>query len=218
MKKCNSCLVEINTISSLCPLCQNKLTGTDEQGVFPQNIRLKTSSLLFKILLFISLTVMIVTVFINYSLDSQLTWSIIVFLGLFSNILITKYILKNYKNMYKLLSSYGLLIIIISFIWFFVTRKMFITNYIIPSLCIVELTFSLVIAFILRKTDILKYYRILLINVILSLIPALIVLFKLTTFNILAYACSIYSLIVILGLIIFSFDKLKEELGKLFNI
>ena len=49
-------------------------------------------------------------------------------------------------------------------------------------------------------------------------LPIILVLLKMTTFNILAYICFLSSIIAILALLIFCFDEIKEELSKIFNV
>lgn len=217
MKKCNSCNILFYTTEKLCPLCQNKLLG-NSQSVFPINYRYKTVTMINKVILFLSISLAIVSIFIDLLLNKQITWSLVVILGLITNHIIIQTILRSYKDTLSMLGKYGIVIMVISFIWYFYTKNTIITNYIIPILCILELVFTGILSIILRNSYVLRYIRLILLNVFISIIPTILVLFKLTTFNILAYTASIISLILLTALIIFYYEELKDELSRIFNI
>lgn len=216
MKKCNSCNISFNTSSKLCPLCQNKLIG-NAKSVFPINYKYKSSLLINKLIIFLSLTAFIICAFINYQLSKSLTWSIIVLLGLITNYTVIRLILRSYKDTLGLLGRYGVVLMIILFIWYFYTKNTIITNYIIPIVCLFELGFTAVISIILRNTYIIKYFKIILLNVFISIIPAILVIFDLVTYSLIANISAIISLIILIGLVIFYFEDLKDELHRIFN-
>ena len=216
MKKCNSCNILFNTTEKVCPLCQNKLIGNAE-GVFPINYRYKKSVMLTKIILFFSLVIGIICSFIDYQLNSEMTWSIAVILALITNFIITFSILKSYKDTLGMMGKYGMVLMIIFFIWYFYTKEPVITNYLIPLLCLIEQGFSLIIGAIMRNTYIFRYFKIILLNLILSMIPMGLVYFDLVTKPLLAYICAFVSIITLIGIIIFYFEDLKDELSRIFN-
>lgn len=217
MKKCNSCNILFNTNEKLCPLCQNKLLG-NSKSVFPINYRYKTVTMINKIILFLSISIAIICSFIDLLLNSQITWSFVVILVLITNHIVTQTILRSYKDTLSMLGKYGVVIMIILFIWYFYTKNTIITNYIIPAVCIAELLFTAVLSIILRNSYVLRYIRLILLNIFISIIPTVLVLFNLTTYNILAYIASIISLLVLTALIIFYYEELKDELNRIFNI
>ena len=218
MKKCDSCKIEFNTNESLCPLCQNILVGHSDEINFPSNIRYKTNSLILKILLFSSLTILLIFGFLEYNIFKNLHISLYIFLGLLTNYVIVYFILKNCNNILKIFNKHGIIVICLLIIWYMVTKSKIITNYIIPSVCLFELLFNFVVSIILRKNYLVKYSTQILMNIILLFLPIILVLLKLTTNNILSYICSLSSIITILGLLIFFYDDIKDELRKIFNI
>ena len=218
MKKCDSCNIEFNTNENLCPLCQNILVGNSDEINFPSNIRYKTNSLILKILLFSSLTILLIFSFLEYILFKNLHISLYISLGLLTNYVIVYFILKNCNNIFKIFNKHGIIVICLLIIWYMVTKSKIITNYIIPSVCLFELLFNFVVSIILRKNYLVKYSTQILMNIILLFLPIILVLLKLTTNNILSYICSLSSIITILGLLIFFYDDIKDELRKIFNI
>ena len=218
MKKCISCDIEFNTNEKLCPLCQNILIGSCTDLRFPTNTRRKTNSLIKKIVLFSSITIFLVFAFIEYILSNNLKISSYIGVGLITNYVIMSLILKNYHNIYKVIGKYGLTINVLLIIWYLLIKSPIITNYIIPSVCIFEMLFNLVVGFILRKNYQIKYLSQIIGNIFLLILPIIFVWFKLTTNNIMSYICCLLSIISITGLLIFSYEDIKEELSKIFNI
>ncbi len=218
MKKCESCNISFNIKSNKCPLCQNRLTGQCEELYFPNNVWFETNTLILKILLFFSLTIYLIFAFIEYQISKKLDITFYVGLGLLTNYVVLYFLLKNYKNIIKKFGRYAFVINLLLLLWFLATRSTVITNYIIPGVCLFTLLFNIVISIILRRNYLVKYSSQILVNIGLLFLPLLLVVLKWTTNNILAYICSLISVISLLALGIFFFDDIKEELLKRFNI
>lgn len=218
MKKCNSCNILFNTNELICPLCQNTLIGKSGNSIFPKNIRHKTHSLILKIVIFSSLVSAIISTFIELYIFNKINYNIYVYLGLLTNYSIIYFILKNSKNILKMFFKYGFLLIILTFIWYYFTKVKFIVNYIIPSIGLFELLFSVLISLIIRKNYFIKYSNLILMNLFILLLPIFLVLFNITSNNLMSYICFISALITIIGLIIFCYDDIKEEVSKIFNV
>lgn len=218
MKKCNSCDILFNTTEKLCPLCQNKLSGECNNPVYAKNIRSTTNTLLLKILLFSSIAICIITSFFELYFSGIINYNIYIYLGFFTNFCIMNFIIKNSRNILKMFIMYGLILIVLILIWYYVTRLALITNYIIPIIALFELGFNLVTGIILKKNYLIKYFSLILINIILLVLPVILVSFGLTTNNLMSYICLVCALITISGLLIFFFDDIKEEICKIFNI
>ena len=218
MKKCNSCNILFNIKSNFCPLCQNTLTGECCDFSFTNNVWFKTNSLILKILLFVSITTILIFGFIELLIYNNLKYTLYVGLGLFTNFIVIYHILKSYKNIFRMFGRYGFIIILLLLLWYFVIKTPIITNYIIPSVCIFELLFNLIVCIVLRRNYIVKYSSQILMNIFLLFLPIILVWFNLTTNNILPYICSLLSVISIIGLLIFFFNDIKDELEKIFNI
>ena len=218
MKKCNSCNIDFITSSNLCPICRNNLYGDNEISTFPTNILYNTSNLILKIVLFISISILIIYGFIEINIFKEFKYINLVFLGLLTNYTITYFILKNSKNILKMFFKYGIVLMFLTIIWYIFTKKSYIPNYIIPGISLLEIVSNFIINLIFRKNYFIRYSNLLLTNIILLIMPALFILLNITTNNLMSYICLIIALITILGLIIFCFDDLIDELKKIFNI
>ena len=218
MRKCNSCNIEFNINDNHCPLCQNILMGTSEDVLFPKNIRYKTNSLILKILLFISIVVILIVGFIELISYDKLNVTSYVSMALMTNYVVVYFILKNFQNIYHILGKYGIIVTTLLLIWYAVTKTKIITNYIIPGVCIFELISTSVLGIILRKNYFINYTGQILMNIFLLFIPIILVALNLTTNNLMSYICCLLSIITIIGLLIFFFDDILDELNKIFNL
>lgn len=217
MKECEACKIKFNTSEKYCPLCHNPLKG-ESKIPFPQNTKFKEGSMLLKILLFMSITVFLIFSFLELYKTKELNYSSYVGLGLITNYVTIFHILKNYQNIYKMLGKYGAVIVILLIFWYLLSKNTIITNYIIPIVCILELTFNFIVGVIIKDRYIFKYSGQLLMNLFLLFSPFFLVLLKFTTENLLCYICCLLCVISIIGLLIFFFQDIKEEILKIFNI
>ena len=151
-------------------------------------------------------------------ITNKLHISMYIGLSLITNYVVMYYILKNYQNTYRMIGRYGLIIILLLAIWYLITKSPIITNYIIPSICISELIFNLIVSIIIRKNYFVRYSSQIVLNLFLLILTILMVVFKLTTYNLLTYIYWLLSTISIVGILIFFNDDIKDEFRKNFNI
>lgn len=166
MRKCNKCNIEFNGNFEMCPLSNSRMTGKKTDNVFPK-IKTSNPTLLYKVLSFVSFTIGVLFAFAEYVISKSFYISKLVVLGLVTNYILVKFILKNYKVVLKI-------------------------SYII------------------------KFVKTILLDCLIGLIP-LILVFKLTTFEILSYICTILGLSVFIVLLIFCKEDIIEEFKKVFN-
>ena len=93
MSKCKKCNIEYNGNLELCPLCQTELVGKKTESVFPK-IKNTKETILYKILLFVSFSIGVLFAFTEYMISKELTISKFIVLGLLTNYVLVKFILK----------------------------------------------------------------------------------------------------------------------------
>ena len=104
MNKCNKCNVFINTKTSKCPLCGCNINSSKGENVFPHiNYLDKKYHLMKKILLFLSLCGIFISLYINYSITHTLSWSYFVVLGTITFWITLIISLNSRKNLIKML-------------------------------------------------------------------------------------------------------------------
>ena len=216
MSKCKKCNIEYNGNLELCPLCQTELVGKKTESVFPK-IKNTKETILYKILLFVSFSIGVLFAFTEYMISKKLTISKFIVLGLLTNYVLVKFILKNYKDVLKMMNKYFWIILILFFAWYFVTKSLIITTYLIPILCLVIFAFNSITMLVFKDDYIMKFSKTILLDCVIGLIPLLLVFLKLSTFPVLSYICGILDLLIFTGLIIFCKDNIINELKKIFN-
>ena len=216
MHRCKKSDIKFNGDLKYCPLCQAELEGRKSENVFPV-IKKEKKGLLHKVLLFISLSIAILFSFIEYNITQAFSISKFVWLGLITNYILIRFILKNYKNPIKMMNKYFWIILILFFIWFFVIRNLIITTYLIPILCFIIFAFNSITIIVLRDNYIIKFGKTIILDCFIGLIPLLLVFLNLSTFELLSYICAVVDLLIFLGLIIFCRDNILEEFKKIFN-
>ena len=212
MKECNNCHIKLNTNYEYCPFCQDKLEG-ESFSYYPKYKKRKRSKTL-KFIAFISILAAIITVFIDYQINSYLTWSIYCLLGLLSNYLIIYYIFNSQNDIHNSIVGYGLVLILIAIIWYYKTETKYITDIIIPILSILIMLYTSFISFFTKV----KPFSFLSINMLVVIEPILLVLRHYTTNNLLCYLSILIFIIIMIRLYFFHHDELKEELIKIFRI
>lgn len=216
MKHCPSCDININTNEKYCPLCQNKLEGKCI-SVYPTLIS-KKKNFWLKLILFLVINTIFICCYINYLISSTITWSIWIIPACISGYILFYYFMTSYyKDYYRLFNRLIFIIILLSFIWYFVTKSTIITNIIIPTLCVVLLILSSSFALTLKEKYIRKYIDTIFNNILISLVPLVLVKTGIATNKLGAYISFALAIITILGLIIFDYNEIKEEIKKIFN-
>lgn len=216
MKKCSKCMIEFNGNLKICPLCQSELYGSNTNSVFPK-LNYKKNKLLYKILLFVSFCIGILFAFIEYNIHSSLYITKYVIFGLITNYVLIKFIHNNYKNVLKMMNGYFFVLIILFLLWFWITKSLIITTYLVPVLCIIIFIFNSITLLVLKDSYLIKFVKTILLDCLVGLIPLLLVYLKLTTFDLLSYICVLLDIIVFIGLLIFCKDNVIEEIKKIFN-
>ena len=216
MKKCSKCMIEFNGNLKICPLCQSELYGNNTNSVFPK-LNYKKNKLLYKILLFVSFCIGILFAFIEYNMHSSLYITKYVIFGLITNYVLIKFIHNNYKNVLKMMNGYFFVLIILFLLWFWITKSLIITTYLVPVLCIIIFIFNSITLLVLKDSYLIKFVKTILLDCLVGLIPLLLVYFKLTTFDLLSYICVLLDIIFFIGLLIFCKDNVIEEIKKIFN-
>ena len=140
-----------------------------------------------------------------------------VIFGLITNYVLIKFIHNNYKNVLKMMNGYFFVLIILFLLWFWITKSLIITTYLVPVLCIIIFIFNSITLLVLKDSYLIKFVKTILSDCLVGLIPLLLVYFKLTTFDLLSYICVLLDIIVFIGLLIFCKDNVIEEIKKIFN-
>ena len=217
MKHCDKCDIDINTNEKVCPICQAKIKG-ESNSVYPK-LKNQTVDIVLKFIAFFSLVAVFISGYIDYIVNNKLTFSLFVMLGVLSFYIVVRYIFKSiHKNLLNVFYNIMMIVIILLFIWYGITKTNELVSIVIPIIIIIDLLLSTLLILILRKNYIRKYIHVILMNVLFTFIPVLLVFFKFTTNLLTIHISFIFAVITVFYLIVFDFNSLKEEIHKMFHI
>ena len=219
MNKCDKCNVNLHLSNDTCPLCHNKIEYKGNNSIFPETkSTFKLHRLLIRISLLISTCGIIFALFINYSINKRLSWSIFVILGILSFWLTFILGTKKRHNFYKLLITEIISLISLSIIWDYYTGfHKWSLIFVLPFLCIAyTITFLILRIFTnkINKDYILYTY----LNSLIGLVPLYFTLtnkFKILWPSYLSVSISIFTIIF---LIIFNHRTLENEIERRLHI
>ncbi len=219
MNKCLKCNVDIYTSTPICPICQNPIKLEKDNSLFP---KIKSKYKFHKELLYISLLTsflgIIISTILNLLISHELSWCIIVDLGITSFWLTFINGINKRKKIMKLLFTEIILITILSVFWDYYTgfHKWSII-YVLPFLCIAYTITFLILRIFTNKVnkDIIIYTYI---NALIGLIPLYFILKK--SFKTLwpSYFSVITSIIALIFLFVFNYKTLENELARRLHI
>ena len=221
MKYCTKCKVNIVGKRDYCPLCQAPLSGIDEEqnDVFPRIAPSKNGhSFMFKLLIFISVVTVTVSVALNILMPKGGAWSLFI-IGALASVWTTSLTAINKRhNLNKNIVYQVFIISVILIIWDYVTHwKGWSVNYAIPFMCAAAMIFMFVVCKI-RKMLINDYVLYIILNGILGIIPIIFILTGLTKVLYPSLICIVTSIISFSALLIFEWDTMISEIKKRLHI
>ena len=219
MNKCNKCNVFINTKTSKCPLCGCNIKSNNGENVFPYvNCLDKKYHLMKKILLFLFLCGIFISLYINYSIAHTLSWSYFVVLGIITFWVTLLISLNSRKNLIKMLFLEMIFLIILSLIWDYSTGfKLWSVNYLLPFIIVSYLIGVFILSMFIKKLKG-EFVFYTCFASVLGLIPGLLIILNKLYVNIPSYICSIFSIVMLIYLLVFNKKIVRNELEKRFHI
>lgn len=219
MKYCNSCKVTIQNNLRHCPLCADELAPIDD--IYERDYPVKTMVLgakkLTKLIVILSAIVVAVSIFIDIITDPSIHWSFIVAVGLAYLWLSIRFIKKSRRNigLLALIQVFG-----ISSLSFFIDIATgyyrWSTNYVIPFV-LISATALMTIVILSRPRRFRDYILYQLGISVLCVGVSAVVFFDTSTVSWTGVVGLIYSVLTILGIVIFTSRKTRHELRKRFH-
>lgn len=227
MKWCRSCKLNVNTERKICPLCFNSLEDKDnvldEFKSYPKRTNIKEKKhILYKLLIFISIISIGVSLLVNYMTIEKNPhwWSLYVVVSVVYLYTLARFTISPKTNAIKKLLFQGVFISLLVYaIDYLSSGGVWALQIVIPSILIATNTASVII-FIINRKNFGESVVPGLILILLGIIP-----FILQVCNIIEgdslwapiSSCG-YSIVIIIGLIVFSGKEIIEELRKRFHV
>ncbi|NLL45267.1 MAG: hypothetical protein GX250_00475 [Clostridiales bacterium] len=222
MKYCNTCRVSIRGMKERCVLCGNTVitidnkSGTEE--IFPAVPPYYKSYMAMRIMIFISLSAIVISYTIRLVFPTSLNWPIFVIFGIGSAWLSLAIIIQKGKSIPKVILWQVTFIPLIAVFWDWQTGwKGWSLDYLIPILYLTAEVVMYVTAKI-TKLSVRDYISYALLAGIFGIIPILFILFKWVNTPYPSITCAAVSLIFLMAIFIFQGDYIKSELHKRMHI
>lgn len=219
MKHCNKCNVDLDIISTKCPLCNSEIDNEKDVISSYPIINLPVSKTLFrKMIFFLACVISVGVLILNYALTPKIKWSLFVIVQVFASFYIFYNILSGRKRVIKLLLILNIFVSALSIFWDIYTGfHGWSVNYVLPSLCISYGIFMLILRLV-------RYYAFkenssyIYLNICLEFLPFILVYFELAKINILIYLSMIFGIINLLMLLAFDGSNFKDDIVKKLHI
>ncbi|MEG1773418.1 MAG: DUF6320 domain-containing protein [Oscillospiraceae bacterium] len=215
MRRCERCNVSVSGSHEKCPLCQGSLRGEPTPDVFPVlDSVYRRHGMLFKTLLFLSITVSITAVAFNLKFPNTGWWSLLVvaaagciWLWLFT-------VLRRRSNILNDLTNQALLLGVLSLLWDWLTGwHGWSIDYVIPLTFVCTMITVSIVAQVMRlPAESYLVYLFLLIS--FGIIPAVFIAANWSHTDIPSYICVTISLISLAALLIYERRAMHAELKR----
>lgn len=219
MKYCSKCKLNVDTDISICPLCQNKLTGEAENSSYPKIPTIfKKFELFFKLWLMVSIFIAVTCISVNLIVQDFGIWWHYVLFGLFCIWVSMFHIIKRRKNIPNAIMNQVLITAILCIIWDIWTGwRGWSLDYVLPIMFTIAMIGLSAIARILKlkKKDYLLYLFMIISFCIITLIFYISGLIRIVIPSIICFSVGILSLS---ALLIFDGKNMKTEFEKRFHL
>lgn len=223
MKKCNKCNIEVNSIRKTCPLCLAVLERDEQiyEKKYPSPFFVpRRKSLLLRILAFISIVSILISVIVNIMTykKGQTMWSVIVSFNIGYFWLLIKSTFKKKGNVpIRLVVQTLAISLLIYIIDFFTGNEGWAINYAIPFIAMLSLL-SIISLSIGTKKRYINYFLHIITAIIIGFFPIIFWLFGLVDVFWPSLASAMFSGSCFIGVLIIGDKDTREEIKKRFHI
>lgn len=226
MKYCVKCKTTVLGKRAYCPLCQSelkrieKVTMADveiekEEEIFPYVPTIyQKYHMFFKIMIFISIAVVVITFFLNLLLTPKTMWAVVVLGGILCFWVMVFFIFAKRKNAAKNILYQVVIISLISAIWdYFTGWNQWSIDFVIPILCLAALLGIAVMSKIIYS-EIEDYLIYLLIGSVFGIVPIVFYALGMVTIVFPSLLCVASSILFLSAILVFQGERMMSELKR----
>lgn len=219
MKYCGKCKVSFRGEETVCPLCQNRLSGVDEKAIYPMVPTIyRQFELFFKLLIFSTIIAGVTCVAVNLILPQSGYWSVFVVLGILCFWISLLYALRKKDNIPNNITAQVFILSTLSFGWdWFTGWRGWSLSFVIPISCSVAML-SLAIIAKVTKMPAGDYIIYLIVDIVFGTVPLIFYLTGLVGFVIPSIICISLSALSLSALILFEGKNVLREIIKSFHL
>lgn len=219
MKHCDKCRVNVRGKELLCPLCQNTLSGPDEEDIYPVLPTIyKQYELFFKLLILFTVVAGISCVTVNLIIPDTGYWSVFVVLGILCFWISLAFAIRKRHNIPRNIVNQVFILSLLSVGWDYITgRHGWSLDFVIPITSIAAMISLAVLAKIM-KMPVGDYMVYLFSNIAFGMIPLIFYLAGWINVVVPSVVCIAISILSLSALILFEGKNMRMELVKRFHL
>ncbi len=219
MKYCDKCRVTIRGNEAVCPLCQNRLSGTDEEEIFPAVPTIyRQFELFFKLLILLTILAGISCVAVNLILPQSGYWSVFVVLGILCFWISLAYAVRKKDDIPKSITAEVVILSLLSIGWdWFTGWRGWSLDFVLPITCIAAMI-SLAIIARVTKMPAGDYIVYLIVDILFGIVPLIFYLTGLVSIVTPSVVCIALSVLSLSVLILFEGKNMLQEIVKNFHL
>lgn len=222
MQYCNHCKVHIKDNKDKCVLCGNTLPIEDiedmENSTFPHIPPFYESNIAMKIIIFISISAIVISFAINMIFPAPINWPLLVVFGLASIWIGLFVILRKRYHIPKKIIIQVIILSLLSVFWDWeIGWRGWSTTYVIPIIIVSAMILMYVTAKILKLST-RDYITYLLIDGFFGIVPVLFIVFDWVNVIYPSIISVAVSAISIAAIFIFQGEEIRSELNKRMHI
>lgn len=219
MKHCDKCSVAVRGNETFCPLCQNRLSGTDHEKIYPEVPTIyKQHTLFFKMLIFFTVVAGVSSVAVNLVFPHHGYWFGFVLLGILCFWISIAYVVRIKENIAKDITVWVVIISLLFVVWDWLTGwQGWSLNFAFPITCSSAMVLLAVIANVLNLQGE-DYIIYLMVDILFGVVPYIFFLNGLITIFIPSFICIALSIISICALILLEGRNILHEIQKILHL
>lgn len=222
MSYCTHCHVEIKDPTETCPLCRHVLKAEEHEDsgeyTFPDAMGKKRKLYTWvRVLAFLAVAVSAVSIFINYTSGSYLSWSLIVVGSLLYALWILSLSVREAGYIHQIFVMVIGAVALVCLIDFVTGYHRWSVNYVLPgSMLLVDLTFIILMIVNRRNWQGYMLYQILMI--LIAIIPIVLIKTGVVTKPLVSEIAVLSAILVFLGTLILGGGVARTELKRRFHV
>lgn len=221
MKSCSNCNIKYDSKIEHCLICHTVLNDDSKNDLidnYPTYKKTKdTNSIINKIVLLVNIVSIIISVFIDFSINKSLSWSLLVSISNIYLIILFRVILSKLRTSLKIINLIILTTLLVVGIGLILEDYHWAIDIFLPFALITN-TLTITIIILSRRSKWRDYISFLFISIIMNLLLILLNVFRVTNIRWAVTACFLYGLFTLFSFVIFTPKDLKEEILRRFHV
>jgi len=219
MKYCEKCGVKVRGVEIVCPLCQQKLSGEAEEGIYPPIPTVyRQYETFFRALILFTIAVGVTCGAVNLLLPQRGYWSVFVALGLLCFWISLAYAVRKRDNIPENITVQVFLVSALGLVWDWLTGwRGWSLDFVLPIACSMALLSLAILAKVLKMPpgDYLVYLNM---DIVFGIAPLVFYLTGLVHIPLPSIICISLSILTLSALIVFEGKNMLEEMSRRFHI